>query len=94
MKKSDNKKADAKITEEYLTTVSGEMELSIVEGLLRSEDIPMILRNMGAGNVFSSYNFSNFGVDIYVSSEDLERAKEVIQKNGAAGPPEETGDGK
>jgi len=70
------------ITEEYLTTVSNEAELSIIESILRSENILYILRHKGAGGIIAVYTgYSNFGADIYVSSEDVERAKAAIYTN-------------
>lgn len=74
-----DRNAGEDITEEYLMTVGDEAELSVVEGILRAENIIFIIRHREAGGAVSVYTgFSNLGIDIYVSSEDLQRAKDAI----------------
>jgi hypothetical protein len=75
-------KNENEIKEAYLMTVSNDMELSLVEGILRYEGIPMVKRYLNYGDATSLYiGFSNSGIEVYVSSEDIERAKEAIQKS-------------
>lgn len=70
------------IKEEYLMTVGSEAELSIIEGILRAENILYIVRHREAGGAVAVYTgFSVFGADIFVSSEDIERAKAAVFDN-------------
>ena len=70
----NKKKKEDEITEVYLMTVSNDMELALVEGILRYEGIPMIKKYLNYGDGASLYlGFSNLGIDVYVSSEDLQK---------------------
>lgn len=83
----DSEKNQNDIQEVYLMTVSGGIELDIVEGILRCEGIPFIKKYLGAGGVAQTFHgFFNAGIDveIYVSSEDLQRAKDTVQKTDEA----------
>lgn len=78
-KKKENENG---ITEVYLMTAAGSVEADIIEGILRYEGIPFIRRYRQFGDGAQLYmGFTNMGVDIYVSSEDLQKARDAIQKN-------------
>lgn len=63
-------------------TVNNEMEVAIIEGILRAENIPMLPKYREAGGYMDVYmGFSSWGIDIYVSQEDLQRAKDAIHKS-------------
>jgi hypothetical protein len=67
------------IREEYLTTAGTEAELMIIEGILRAENILFFVRQREAGGIAAVYTgFSAFGADIYVSSEDIDRARAAV----------------
>ena len=78
-KKKEN---ENEITEVYLMTAANSMEMELVEGILRYESIPFIKHYQQFGDGAQLYlGFSNMGIDVYVSNEDLQRAKDAIQKN-------------
>lgn len=75
-------KKKVKTTEEFLMTVANDTELSLVEGILRYEGIPFIKKYMNAGDYATLYlGFTNLGIEIYVSDEDLQKARDAIHKN-------------
>jgi hypothetical protein len=83
-KKKEN---ENEITEVYLMTAANSVEADLVEGILRYEGIPYIKHYQQFGDGAQLYlGFTNMGVDIYVSSEDLQKAKDAIQKNMEALP--------
>lgn len=66
-------------SEAYLTSVSNGLEAEVVEGLLRSNGIPVLKKFREAGGYLEIYmGGSNFGVDLYVPSKLLETAKGII----------------
>ena len=69
----------------YLITVSGEMEASIVETLLTSNNIPVLRKYREAGAYLKIYmGNSTAGIDLYVPSELYNIAKELIEKENEA----------
>lgn len=65
----------------YLTTASSDMEASMLQELLLSNNIPSIKKYREAGGYLSIYmGDTSFGVDIYVDREQLPLAKSVIPK--------------
>jgi hypothetical protein len=88
------KENENEITEEYLMTVGDQMELGLVEGILRYEGIPMIKRYLNCGSAYSVHvGDPNRGIEVYVSSEDIERAREAIQKEPQNSFEAQTGEG-
>ena len=82
----EKKKDREEIREEYLTTAGTEAELLIIEGILEAEGIVFYVRQREAGGIVAVYTgFSAYGSDIYVSSEDIERARAAIQGGMDAG---------
>lgn len=58
-----------------------ESETYVIETLLKEEGIPVLKRRRGVGGYLKvSAGMSIFGVDIYVPSEELNRAKELLEK--------------
>jgi len=75
-------KENKDITEEYLMTAANDAELSIIEGILQAEGIPFIKKARNMGGVALAYgSFFNLNVEVYVSSEDLQRAKDAVLNN-------------
>jgi len=65
--------------ETYLTTVNDQIQLDIIESLLRSYDIPVYIRDeLSGGFIRILMGSSCFGSDIYVSKEDYETASAVL----------------
>lgn len=64
----------------YLMTAENSLHADIIESKLRSEAIPFIRREKGAGNAMDIIMGSNFAfpIDIYVPPECLEDAQNVI----------------
>lgn len=64
----------------YLCTAKNGLEADILESKLNSEGIPAIRRSKDAGNfieIFMGTN-STYPIDLYVPSEALEDAKNII----------------
>ena len=64
---------------ELLTTAYSNEELTAIEALLRSADIPYRLCERGAGGVvrvIAGYNM--YGTDVFVRAEDVETARELL----------------
>lgn len=63
-----------------------ESETYIVETFLEVEDIPVLKQRKEAGGYLKiSAEISIFGVDLYVPSEDLNRAKELLDEQTKVG---------
>jgi hypothetical protein len=62
-----------------LTTVPNEIEANLIAGILRDEDIPVMLRPGGPG--FGAWaSVSTFEHAVYVREVDLDRAREVLDE--------------
>ena len=64
---------------ELLTTAYSNEELSAIESLLRSAEIPYRLCERGAGGVvrvIAGYNM--YGTDVFVKADDVETARELL----------------
>jgi len=80
---ADSKTDKDGFEEVYLMTVSGGIEMDIVEGILRYEKIPFVKKYPGFGGVAQALQvFFNEDIELYVSGEDLQRARDAVQKNG------------
>ena len=67
---------------EYLTTVVGSIEADMLESLLKANRIPVLRKDRETGGYMTIYmGLSNFGVDMYVPSKLLDKAKELIESN-------------
>lgn len=78
----DKQKDKSAESEAFLMTVNNNMELGIIEGILRSEHIIYLVKSNGvdrSGNYLGGINPA--GIDIYVSQEDLQRAKDAVHKS-------------
>ena len=69
-----------------LTYCADNIESKMVQGLLRDEDIPFVLKDSGQGRYLGD---SVFGLEFYVSERDYARAKELIDLYLAAASGEE-----
>lgn len=66
--------------EAFLTTASGSIEADILEALLNSNGIPVLKKFRESGGYMTVYaGVSIFGVDMYVPSRLLEKAREIIE---------------
>ena len=64
----------------FLTTADSVMSADMIEAMLRDNDIPVLKKYRGAGlhvKIFSGN--TNSGIDMYVPSGSLEKAKEIIE---------------
>lgn len=66
-----------------LCTIYSPSELAVIESLLRSEKIPYLVRDRGAGEATRIITGANvmFGSDIYVDNENFEFASALITPN-------------
>ena len=63
----------------HLVTVYDAMMLGIVRGLLEDENIPYLVRERGSGDIVRIVvGVTQFGTDIYVPTEALEAARDLI----------------
>lgn len=69
-----------------LTYCADNIESKMVQGLLREEDIPFVLKDSGRGRYLGD---SIFGLEYYVQERDYARAKELIDLYLAAASGEE-----
>lgn len=65
---------------ELLCTVYSPEELAVLESILRDAEIPYLVRDRGAGDAVRIITGTGtmFGSDIYVASERLDEASELI----------------
>lgn len=63
-----------------LISCNNAMQAHILKGALQNEGIPSVLKNEDLGNFFS-FNRSIGGVDILVYERDLERARDILERN-------------
>ena len=63
-----------------LISCDNAIQAHIFQGALENEGIPSVLKNEEMGNFFS-YNRVIGGVDILVYERDLERAREILERN-------------
>ena len=63
-----------------LISCDNAIQAHILQGALENEGIPSVLKNEEMGNFFS-YNRAIGGVDILVYERDLERAREILERN-------------
>lgn len=62
-----------------LTTVYDSVQLAVLESILRDADIPYLVKERGSGSsVKIITGFSMFGTDLFVRSEHLALATELI----------------
>ena len=65
---------------DLLTTVKDNAMLAMIRGLLDDAEIPYLVRERGSGGVVRMVTgISWFGTDIYVPTDALEEAKELIE---------------
>ena len=70
---------------ELLVTTHDNIELSILKSILDGENIPYMVFDRGSGGAMRIIaGYSMFGTDIYVASEVLEQAQELLEayRNG------------
>ena len=66
----------------YLTSVSNRIEAEMIEALLNSHGIPVLKKSREAGGYLDIYMGATiFGLDLYVPSKLLKKAKEIIASN-------------
>lgn len=64
---------------ELLITVNDNVQLTIIESILKGENIPYFTKERGSGSAVKVITgFSMFGADIFVLKDDIERARELI----------------
>jgi len=78
---SSSSEAEFKYDKEaFLMSVPDDMEANIIESLLQSYDIPLLKKYRKSGGYMKIYmGMSNFGIDLYVPSRLLEKAKELTK---------------
>ena len=65
----------------HLTTANDSVYLSIVESVLKDNDIPYLVKDRGCGTVVKVVmGFSIFGADVFVLNKDLDKASELIEQ--------------
>ena len=70
---------------ELLTTAYGNEELAAIEALLRSAEIPYRLCDRGAGGIVRVISgYTMYGTDVFVRTEDVETARELLTPVDAA----------
>ncbi len=60
----------------YLCTAGDEAQAGLLAGMLENAGIPYVIRHVGAGPLYGSAAL--FGVKLYVASDRLDQAKEII----------------
>jgi len=66
----------------YLTSVSNRIEAEMIEAHLNSNGIPVLKKSREAGGYLGIYMGATiFGIDLYVPSKLLEKAREIIASN-------------
>ncbi len=66
---------------ELLTTATDRIYLSIIESVLKDNNIPYLVKDRGCGTVVKVVmGFSIFGADIYVLNKDIEKASELLEQ--------------
>ncbi len=70
---------------EFLVTTVSAVETSIVESLLRSENVPYILRSRTEGAVRVILGASTDTTDIYVPASQLDFASELVSRSFESG---------
>ena len=69
---------------ELLTTVNDQVYQSIIESVLKDNDIPFLTKEKGSGSAVKVImGFSLFGADIFVLKSDIERARELLDELNA-----------
>ena len=69
--------------EVFLMTVGEDMQVEIIEEELKNAGIPLLKKHRGGGAYFNILmGRSMYGVDLYVSEESYERAREILHDLG------------
>jgi len=64
----------------FLMNVLDETEMNVIKSILEPNNIPILAKHKGAGGYLSIYmGMTNFGIDLFVSENQLEKAKEITQ---------------
>ncbi|MDF2674084.1 MAG: hypothetical protein K0R09_2352, partial [Clostridiales bacterium] len=72
--------------EAFLITVANASEALVIEALLQSYGISVLRKYKGAGDYLQiSMGATVFGIDLYVSSQSLEAAKEILDTMDKSG---------
>lgn len=75
--------------EALLTTAGDSIEAEIIEGLLNANGIPVLKKYSDVGGYMTIYAGTSFtGVDLYVPSRLLDKAKELLENIQAEGEAE------
>lgn len=65
--------------EVYLMTVGEDMKAEIIEDELKKEGVPLVKKYRGGGDYLNIYmGKSMYGVDLYVSGDHYEIAREIL----------------
>ena len=79
-------------TEALLTTVDDEAQASVIEGLLHFHNIPTARSYKEDGSYVKVITgTSSYGIEIYVPSDNLREAQEIIRSDVAPQPKAEEG---
>ena len=63
-----------------LTTVSDFTESQMIVGLLKDENIPVLVKDLGLGGFMKvTMGYTVFGQELYVSEADFDRAAELVK---------------
>lgn len=71
-------KFDENETEALLTEVNNEIDAQMIMNTLQNAGIPCLRKYISNGDMMKIYGFVNFGSKIYVPSQVLEQAQELI----------------
>lgn len=67
----------------FLINVSHGYEIDNIEGIFEENDIPLLKKHKGSGELLELYmGTTSFGIDLYVPVSLLEKSKEIIGFNG------------
>ena len=78
-KNNEHEKHDIELVN--LTTTNNNYELTVIEGILKNNSIPYILKDKESGAYMKIISgFSLYGTEIYVEKNDLEKANELISE--------------
>jgi len=60
--------------ETFIVNVNDEFTVDIIKGFLENDDIPILTKRKGTGNMHSLF----MGIDVYVQEKHFEKAKKLL----------------
>lgn len=74
----------------YLCTAGDEAQAGLLAGMLENAGIPYVIRHVGAGPLYGSAAL--FGVKLYVASDRIDQAKEIVEAYASQAQDEDDSD--